>query len=372
MKRNKVIRWAANAVLAFGVVARAGIAKGDGLLSNDGVLAPRSGEIFQSTRMGMGNGAKACSFLTAGGLIAVSEGRPIGWPFAIIGLPFAAVGFVLDEVIVSPLTDLVCLPYDLMQPNHGFYIRIVDEKGKPLPHARIEGYVKNQDSELPWEKKRFSGETDDAGEFYVSRLFNLTGGFRVTAAGYMPWYGLREIQSEQMNKGPDGRIVIEHALQKSGLTGWQEKKGLTRDEVLSLLPGKWSAESDTRAYLSAELKWPPDRDDRHCFTLEASGTVVSGVPECYRNAYCKSDPWRGGLHFSVWQLHRKGELKMAWYSKEPKSWSWAVRLSKDKGEYSSQDEYYLGEDEEGLYLSPGLHSEFVGVPEVALKFRKVE
>lgn len=166
MKRNKVIRWAANAALTLGVAGQVGIARGEGLWLNDGMLAPRSGEIFQTTRMGMGNGAKACSFLAAGGLIAESEGRPFGWPFAIIGLPFAAVGFVLDEVIVSPLTDLVCLPYDLMQPNHGFYIRIVDEKGKPLPHARIEGYVKNQDSELPWEKKRFSGETDDAGEFY--------------------------------------------------------------------------------------------------------------------------------------------------------------------------------------------------------------
>ena len=223
MKKNGVTKGLLYGLLALGVVARAGIAKGEGLLSNDGMLAPRSGEVFQTTRMGMGKGAKACSFLTAGGLIAVSEGRPIGWPFAIIGLPFAAVGFVLDEVIVSPLTDLVCLPYDLMQPNHGFYIRIVDEEGKPLPQVRIEGYVKNQDSELPWEKKRFSGETDDAGEFYVSRLFNLTGSFRATARGYKPWYESRDIKLDFSKKDPNGRIVIEHALQKSDLTGWQEK-----------------------------------------------------------------------------------------------------------------------------------------------------
>ena len=63
---------------------------------------------------------------------------------------------------------------------------------------------------------------------------------------------------------------------------------------------------------------------------------------------------------------------MAWYSKEPNSWSWAVRLSKDKGKYSSQDEYYLGEDDKGIYLAPRLHSEFVGCPDVTLKFRKVE
>ena len=49
-----------------------------------------------------------------------------------------------------------------------------------------------------------------------------------------------------------------------------------------------------------------------------------------------------------------------------------MRLSKDKGEYSSQDEYYLGEDDKGIYLAPGLHEEFVGFPDLALKFRKVE
>ena len=92
-----------------------------------GVLAPRSGELFQTTRMGPGDATAVCSSITIGGLFAVSEGHPVGWLFAVVGLPFAVPAFVLDECVVSPLTDLVCLPYDLCQPNHGFYIRVADE-----------------------------------------------------------------------------------------------------------------------------------------------------------------------------------------------------------------------------------------------------
>ena len=142
MKRNKVIRWAANVALALGVAGQTGVLRGEGLLSNDGMLAPRSGEIFQTTRMGMGNGAKACSLLTAGGLIAVSEGHPIGWPFAIIGLPFAAVGFVLDEVIVSPLTDIACLPCLATPSERRAGDGLEDEKGiylSPGLHSEFVG-----------------------------------------------------------------------------------------------------------------------------------------------------------------------------------------------------------------------------------------
>ena len=49
---------------------------------------------------------------------------------------------------MSPLTDIVCLPYDLCQPNHGFYIRIVDEDGKPVPNVRVYGGVGTGKSRL--------------------------------------------------------------------------------------------------------------------------------------------------------------------------------------------------------------------------------
>ena len=69
---------------------------------------------------------------------------------------------------------------------------------------------------------------------------------------------------------------------------------------------------------------------------------------------------------------------MKWNAKEQEGWLWAVRLvrivrsTKGNGEYSFQDEYYLGEDEKGLYLSPGFHDLVIGPKMMTLKFRKVQ
>lgn len=61
MKKDGVMRGMLYGLLAIGVAGQTGDLRGEGLLSKDGMLAPRSGEIFQTTRMGMGKGAKACS-----------------------------------------------------------------------------------------------------------------------------------------------------------------------------------------------------------------------------------------------------------------------------------------------------------------------
>ena len=334
-----------------------------------GVLAPRSGELFQTTRMGPGEATMVCSCVTIGGLFAASEGNPVGLLFAVLGLPFAAPAFVLDECVVSPLTDLVCLPYDLGQPNHGFYIRIVDEDGRPVPNMKIEGYVTNKQDTMF--RSSFDGETDAAGEFYVSRLFNLKGHFMTAPQGYMPWYYGKNIKLDGVKPEPDGRIVLQYEVKKSDLGGWKAKTDIAREEILSILPGKWSADSETRKLLAAELGWPlTDDADMHCFTIDPSGSVVSSVPAYYESACFRDDPWRDGDKFAIWKLHRKGELKLKWYAREQEGWVWSVRLAKDDSECCPQDEYYLGEDEKGLYLSPGFHSMFIG-PEITLKFRKV-
>ena len=78
--------------------------------------------------------------LTGWGLFAASEGRSFGYLVALAGLPLALPAYIVDECVMSPLTDIVCLPYDLCQPNHGFYIRIVDEDGKPVPNMRVSGF----------------------------------------------------------------------------------------------------------------------------------------------------------------------------------------------------------------------------------------
>ena len=339
-----------------------------------GVLAPRSGELFQTTRMGPGDATAVCSSITIGGLFAVSEGHPVGWLFAVVGLPFAVPAFVLDECVVSPLTDLVCLPYDLCQPNHGFYIRVADEDGTPVPNMKIEGYVKSKNEYSPFGSS-IDGVTDSAGEFYVSGLFNLKGNFRASAPGYMPWYFSKKIKLDGVKPEADGRIVLQYVVKKSDLGAWKAKTDISQEEILSILPGKWSADSETRKLLAAELNWPSTNDaDKHCFVIDRSGSVVSRVPEYYHycSAYYEKNPWRDGDKFACWRLHQKGELELRGRAahREQEGWLWAVRLSKNVRMHSVHDEYYLGEDEKGLYLSPVFHSEFM-CPEITLKFRKV-
>ena len=153
-------------------------------MKENGMLSPRSGELFQTTKLGTGVVASCCVFPTAMGWLAMQEGHLIGLPVAIIFSPFAIVAPVLDLGVVSPLTDLACLPYDLSQPQHGFYIRIVDEDGKPIPGARISGSVVNDESSHLLSTTDFSGMTDEAGEFYVGRLFKCKGSVEAKAPGY--------------------------------------------------------------------------------------------------------------------------------------------------------------------------------------------
>lgn len=340
----------------------------------NGVLAPRSGELFQTTRMGPGDVTIVCSYVTIAGLFAASEGHEIGLLFAVVGLPLAVPAFALDECVVSPLTDLVCLPYDFCQPNHGFYIRVVDESGRPVPDMKIEGGVKSKKKYLPF-GSTFDGMTDSAGEFYVSGLFNLRGHFRASVPGYMPWFYPRKIKLDGVKPEADGRIVLQYVARKSDLGPWKAKTDVSREKLLSILPGTWSADSETRKLLAAELHWPStNAADRHCFTLDPSGSVVSKVPEhyYYYRAFYEPNPWRDGGKFAHWQLHQKEdfELKGRIAPREQEGWFWAVRLSSDDRMRGVQDEYYLGEDEKGIYLSPVFHAEFV-CPEITLKFRKV-
>ena len=348
-----------------------------------GMLAPRSGELFQTTRMGPGKVTMVCSAYTIVGFIAASEGVTDMIPVAIARLPIAVPAIVWDECIVSPLIDLVCLPYDLCQPNHGFYIRVVDESGSPVPNMKIDGCVYR--GEFKGLTLSIDGVTDAAGEFYVPRLFNLGGDFRASAPGYMPWFFPRGIKLDGVKPEADGRIVIQFVARKSDLGEWKAKTDISREEILSILPGKWSADSETRKLLALELNWPSANDaDKHCFTISPSESVVSRVPKYYSGAGLYSNKngrvryldnlLSSGYKFTTWKLHRKGELKLRrWITnREQEGWLWAVHLSEGDGEYSDQDDYYLGEDQNGLYLSPGFDVESKSLyPKITLKFRKV-
>ena len=95
-------------------------------------LAPRTGEYFQTTRMGPGNSVCAYGLPLIAGAGCLMSGTPLailGVPLCVVGVPVAGVGFVADVCMVSPLVDLLCLPYDLCQPNHGFFRGFVHKCG---------------------------------------------------------------------------------------------------------------------------------------------------------------------------------------------------------------------------------------------------
>ena len=283
-------------------------------------FAPRTGEYFQATRMGPGVGcyAYALPVMVGGGCI-----------------------------VVSPAIDLVCLPYDACQPNHGFYIRIVDEDGKPLTGVRIKGTVIHgleMDAEI-------SGWTNAAGEFYVSRLSFERCWFSAHVYDRPDWWGDRMIEMENAKPGADGRYVFTFPLIKTTPGGWLAKFDCTREDLLQkVLPGKWSADSESRVWLqSAKEDASAEDPSQHWIDLRPSGGAHNNH---WKNCDCS------------WKLERKDEVEKDWHD-TPSVWTWRARLTR-ADDYP--DDYYLGEDEKGVYLSPG---PFRTENKAVLKFRKV-
>ena len=253
------------------------------------MLSPRSGELFQTTKMGTGVVASSCVFPTALGWLSMQKGHLIGLPVAIIFSPFAIVAPVLDLGVVSPLTDLACLPYDLSQPQHGFYIRIVDEDGKPIPGAQISGSVENDGYGHLLSTTDLSGTTDEAGEFYVGRLFKCKGSMEAKASGYAPWLGSESIrlpknekcsggQTAVTNAIPTGeRIVLQYVMKRSNVGDWNQKSDLSREEVEKLCVGTWRPDEDACKFIVDELgmKTGQENPAEHWIELRSDGTAVS-------------------------------------------------------------------------------------------------
>jgi hypothetical protein len=338
-----------------------------------GMFAPRTGELFQTTRMCPGPGLY---IYTAPLMVWVWGVQKRGgeWtiPIGIVGIPIAAAGFVVDECVVSPLVDLVCLPYDLCQPYHGCYLRIVDEDGRPVQGAKIHGH-------FDLVGKAFSGTTDAAGEFKINRLHDVKGYFWASCDNHASWYQGRDFDVANAKAESDGKIVFQYALSKMNPGGWKAKKDISREEVLKLLPGKWSVDHESRVWLQHGFNCRYANDcNRHCLTLEASGKVDSHVPqeyEFYFGARNHSD-WNAGI-YSAWRLQGKDDVDEAKarrnHERLPSGWLWRVHLSDGPKNTSCSDSYYLGEDEKGLYLSPGPFSEWDSLSEkLSLKYRKVK
>ena len=344
-----------------------------------GMFAPRSGQLFQTTRMCPGPGSFVYTAPLMMGVWGVQK-RGGEWtiPIGIVGIPIAAAGFVVDECVVSPLVDLVCLPYDLCQPKRSFYIRVVDEFGQPVPGAKVKGRIQKADYFWMGEEK-FSEITDAAGEISLDGTFHLKGHCWVSCPDYASWWNCKDFKTAEVKPGPDGRIVLLFVLPKANPGGWEAKKDISREEVLKLLLGKWSADHESRVWLQHGFNCRYANDlDRHCLTLETSGKVDSHVPAgygCYFGDIDTSSDWNAG-RYSVWTLEAKddvGEIKARRdHELFPSGWLWRVHLSKGPKNTTCSDSYYLGEDEKGLYLSPGPFSEWDGLSEkLSLKFRKV-
>ena len=344
-----------------------------------GMFAPRTGQLFQTTRMCPGPGSYV---YTAPLMLWVWGVQKRGgeWtiPIGIVGIPIAAAGFVVDECVVSPLVDLVCLPYDLCQPKRSFHIRVVDEFGQPVPGAKVRGSFSKYVGSYCTGTERFSETTDAAGEISLDGTFHLKGHCWASCPDHASWWNNKKFKTAEVKPGPDERIVIQFVLPKANPGGWKAKKDISREEVLKLLPGKWSADHESRVWLQHGFNCRYANDlDRHCFTLEASGKVDSHVPHEYVFYFgARHDDWDHGI-YSVWTLEGKDDVDEAKarrnHERLPSGWLWRVHLSNGPKNTICSDSYYLGEDEKGLYLSPGPFSEWKSLSEkLSLKYRKVK
>ena len=346
-----------------------------------GMFAPRTGQLFQTTRMCPGPGSYV---YTAPLMLWVWGVQKRGgeWtiPIGIVGIPIAAAGFVVDECVVSPLVDLVCLPYDLCQPKRSFHIRVVDEFGQPVPGAKVRGSFSKYVGSYCTGTEKFSETTDAAGEISLDGTFHLKGHCWASCPDHASWWNNKKFETAEVKPGPDERIVIQFVLPKANPGGWKAWYDISREEVLKLLPGKWSADHESRVWLQHGFNCRYANDlDRHCLTLEASGKVDSHVPAgygCYFGDLDTSSDWNAG-RYSVWTLEGKDDVDEAkarrCYERLPSGWLWRVHLSNGPKNTSCSDSYYLGEDEKGVYLSPGPFSEWnSSSKKLSLKYRKVK
>ena len=361
-------------------------------MKENGMFSPRSGELFQTTKMGTGVVASSCVFPMLLGSLYMQKGDLIGLPIAIVSSPFAIVAPILDLGVVSPLTDLICLPYDLSQPQHGFYIRIVDEDGKPIPGVHITGSVENDEDSHLLSTTDLCGTTDEAGEFYVGRLFKCKGSMQAKASGYAPWLWWKSIQLPKNEKCSGGqtavtnaiprgeRIVLQYAMKRSNVGDWNQKSDLSREEVEKLCVGTWRPDEDACKFIVDELgmKTGQENPAEHWIELRSDGTAVCHAPGRYYKSSVSSLYSHELRHFQkpfAWTVERNEASPWrpvsgnAWILMR---WTWRARLSvvDEKEKHRTDVRYYLGEDDKGVYLAAECEDYYVP-PRCILKFRKV-
>ena len=211
----------------------------------------------------------------------------------------------------------------------------------------------------------------------------MNGYFWASCDNHASWFHCSHFNTVNAKTEPDGKIVFQFTLSKMNPGGWKAKKDISREELQKLVPGKWSADKESRRWLMDGFNCSFANDpERHCFILDASGSAVAYVPFPfgYRSYFGGKDKSKLEPPYSSWSIQRNGDGAVGednfLHNEPPAEWVWRIRLAKnsDANKFSGESSgYYLGEDEKGIYLSPGPFSSDESLSEkLSLKYRKVK
>jgi len=135
--------------------------------------SPRTGEYYQDTK---------ARYVSPISVICLRLGEiPIvGW---FVFLPIGYVGCGIEITVANLLRDTLMLLVDIRQPYHGYYVRVVDETGAPVPKAEvvIHGIGPSILFRTDADDK---GTADENGMVYFSHLNYLPSWMNVNAEGF--------------------------------------------------------------------------------------------------------------------------------------------------------------------------------------------
>ena len=172
------------------------------IMAQAAINSPRSGEIFQTTREGPGLYAPV--YVLYGLFTPV-----VGW---VTLLPAGIAIGVVDELVVSPAIDLVCLPYDLMQPHHGFTIRVRDAEGEPVKGAKFSAEM---ETAATWIQGSVCEVTDARGEIYVSKLNRVVlKQITIEKDGYYSYGDWNGRKIDNIKPDAEGRLVLDFVMKR--------------------------------------------------------------------------------------------------------------------------------------------------------------
>ena len=299
--------------------------------------SPRSGEIFQTTREGPGEVAMGLIYF---GIII----PPLGIASIPAGLAVAAV----DELVVSPVIDLVCLPYDLMQERHGFVIRVRDSDGRPVEGASFWASL----STNSFLEDTIRETTDENGEIFVPKLNRASfSRVKIRKKGF---YDYREYDGKQRYKvyekssGDDGRIVFDFTFKRKIRSVEKSENKLEWPNALRFKSvdlyydcelGDWlqphgkGKTADLRVSQKVEVKDDAKPQNAYRIAREYS-TVGEG------NGFIEGDcNWYDGLH-GCYEAPFAGEYtpsKIGWVS----CWRWNDAIGSEGSQRIDRSKYMI-------------------------------